>query len=606
MVQNITPEEVLLRQTSAVSVLTAFDDAKLYEKASESKKVDSSNVKSDEVDERLQDNATDSGDVREDNLEGDGDADGDVDGKADDDNGGNQGGQYADYDNYDDDTTEVVPLQKVVSVYAMENRVPTNPNLGSASVSAPEKEVEVHSPTDKGEDGNELDSTPKEDAEVQGATQRDQKEEGIDDDVVEKSKQPNVNETDVDASPDLGTISGNFAPTYPPSFRSLNIESDEESVDESVEVIIDDQGHKNPTDKTGGSCGVLKIVTTTTTTKIQRTIGLQKRRSAAKPDLPKAPQQLERNQSSPNGAVSMSVKPKSVLRSTSAGISRPKAPTPNVPVRKSARSRGVSPALPRGISSETEKSNESKKSEKKVHITATPDAQSGSSSPDDEFGNMVDSPLVLRKARSTHSVVWHYPLKSFLGQSQGPKESDDLVRDHEETKASTIQKKLTSEEGKSSNAITPDSAPTQKPREKESVVNQSEDIIIRKSDSRASSGSSGLSNSTSATGVTDKASNRSIRTFHPFGGVRPFFNSESEKETSALKIPRKSNKKKSTKVYKMTQGLRKDNSSEGSRIATMTTNEEKSAASSTRNSVRKHTSIQTSKERKSRFSLKMW
>ena len=607
MVQKSTPEEILLRQRSAVSVLS-LDDAKLYDEASESQEDDddSSDVQSDEEDERLQgvqeqDNAADEVDVREDNLEGDGDVDGNVNGKADDDTGGHQGAQYA-YSDYDDDATEAVPLQKVVSVYEVKHRVPTNPNLGSASEAAPEKEVEVQSLMGKGEDGNELDSAPKENAEVQSATQ---KEEGRDDDVVEESNQPFVNETDVDASPDLGTISGEFPPTSPPpSFRSVNDEEcDDESVGESVEVMLDDQGHQDASNKTEGSSGILKIVRTTTTTLIQRTIGLQKRRSTAKPDLPKAPQQLARYQSSPSGAFSTIMKPKSVLRSKSAGISKPKKPTPNVPVGKSVHSRGVIPALPRGISSETEKSNESKKPEKKERMTAAPDAQSKGSSPDDEFGNMVDLPLLLRKSRSAHAVVWQYPLKTYLGQDQGPKASQDLVLDNSETKASTIQKKLTSE-NESSNAMKPDPAPTKKTREKESVVNQSKDIIIRNIDSRSSSGTSGLSNSTSATEVTEKAGNRTIRTFHPFGGVRSFFSSESEKERSVLKT-RKINKKKSKRVYRMTQGLGKDNS-EDSRIATMTTIEEKPAASNRRDSVRKHTSIQTSKERKSRFTFKMW
>lgn len=509
MVQKSTPEEIFLRHRSAVSVLS-LGDAKLYEEASESSHEDdndSSDVKADEEDERLQgvqeqDNTADEVDLREDNLEGDDDVDGDVDGKADDeDTGGHQGAQYA-YSDYDDDATEALPLQKIVSVYELKHRVPTNPNLGSASESAPEKEVDAQSPIGKGEngeDGNELDSAQEEYAESQSATQN---KEGRDDDVVEESNEPIVNETDVVASLDLGTISRKFPPTCPPSSsRSVHHEEcDDESVCESVEVVLDD-----------------------------------------------------------------------------------------VPVGKSVRSRGVILLpLPRGKSSETEKNNESKKPEKKERMTA-PDAQSKGSSPDDEFGNMVDSPaLLMRKSRSAHVVVWQYPLvKIYLGQNQGPKASEDLVLDNSDTKASTIQKKLNSEK-ESSNAMKPDPAPTKKIRD------QSKDSIFRNIDSRSSSGTSGLSNSTSATEVTERAGNRTFGTFHPFG-----VSSESEKERSVLKNC-KIKTKKIKKVKKMTQGLGKDNS-EDSRIATITTIEEKPAARS-----RKHTSIQLSKDRKSRFTLKMW
>ena len=335
---------------------------------------------------------------------------------------------------------------------------------------------------------------------------------------------------------------------------------------------------------------------------VNRTVGLKKNMSAH-PKSPKSPKQQQATKQSAKSLTrsvsyketdSKTTKQKTFTRSASTG-------TPRKKVSKQVFSRVRS----RGVRTGVEKSTAGARPHSFPH----------------ELRNMVDEPLLLKKSRTTNSantVVWQFPLESKIRQNPNKKVSAsefNLTPSSEtdpQMEASTAQQ---TEKEESTSRVKTKSDPTltKEVEEKECVneqpkdfiavrtINETGDVIaIPNIDSRGSV-DTGVSGSTRSTDVTHKVGNRSVRTFHPFGGVKWIGSTVNKKEKSQLSSRNKGKKKK---VYTMTQGLGKG--TEESKTTTVKTRVEKQIDQ--RRTVKKSTSIETSKERKKRFGFipKMW
>jgi len=360
---------------------------------------------------------------------------------------------------------------------------------------------------------------------------------------------------------------------------------------------------------------------------IHGSVALKKHRSAH----PKSPKSLHQQQSAKQRGRILPrptsfkeenrtiTKPEPILRSASTGTPRntvPKAtskfPSTTGPSKFYGR-KSPSPEWERrnvGVIPLSSEKEETKKTESEKLVLGTRPSSSFR-----ELRNMVDRPILLAKARTTHSqtintVAWKYPMetKSGLHPMKTLSELDSRLTQtetelkKEAARAIQIQKEesasadtIVLKEAKSNPALV-----RKYTKEEDCMDNHQprDSITIHSIESRGSA----VSEITRETDATAKVVNRSVRTFHPFRGVQRFDSAESEKDKSQSSSPNEIRKKKNKKVYKMTQGL-----GQGTKES-----DKKNKAfleikrDSSRRTVKKPTSIETSKEWKRRFTLKMW
>ena len=238
------------------------------------------------------------------------------------------------------------------------------------------------------------------------------------------------------------------------------------------------------------------------------------------------------------------------------------------------------PALPRGISSSAS-SRVSKSSEKKEVQADSPksDVKEESKSYSKELDNMNDDPLTLKRTRTAGSAIgWQYPLSSELGprpSTTGGAIENDLSNDNsieEFTGANEIPKDVSEKSAKVSSEKSMNSKTNSKTSKDTKESNPSAD-------------------------ETDRVRNTSSRALHPISGavVTPEKIAPSPMFTPTRTIQRR----KTKKVYKITQGLK----SQKSTVVDKPVVEKEEAETVVRSD-----SIETSKEKKKSrsFRLKMW
>lgn len=267
-------------------------------------------------------------------------------------------------------------------------------------------------------------------------------------------------------------------------------------------------------------------------------------------------------------------------RSVNTNPSEDKSEVKSVVSKKSSSSSGMRPALPRGISSSAS-SRVSKSSEKKEVQADSPksDVKEEAKSYSEELDNMNDDPLTLKRTRTAGSAIgWQYPLSSELGprpSTTGGTVKNDLSNDSctdEFTGANELPKDVL----------------------EKSTKDTSDKSMNSKTNSKTSKDTK---ESNPSADDTDRVRNTSSRALHPISGavVTPEKIAPSPMFTPTRTIQRR----KTKKVYKITQGLK----SQKSTVVDKPVVEKEEAETVVRSD-----SIETSKEKKKSrsFRLKMW
>ena len=449
-------------------------------------------------------------------------------------------------------------------------------------------------------------------------------------------KQYTSNQSELDSSPKKGTISGNTfaggaaaaAAAIRRSFSCGSCEMDED--DKSVEAqMFDKENDKNENDnendddsegnnvnppeaKYSGSessspPSILKRASSVPLKREMRTTrtGFTRTRSVhPKEPSTKAAKKNAKNLRNPKrmDRASSFLELTSVMKPNPVTMVRPKTSymrsTPVEKVQNSAKKITIEeprpkknatiPKRPKGVTSDDERKRRSTKVDR-PQTTPTPTSSQ-------------HKPMDLKKVRTANTVGWQFPVQSSFKGAEEEKEAAvskiDKVLSKSSSNAEEVPDVMDEDSLASASQENRDEiAENTDVQETIENIEKAEEPDVDDDCTHAGSITSAITSATNAsvfTEKTEKAGNRSIRKLKVFGSP---VKSISEKEGAlwTSRTPRVNRKR----MMKKTKGL-------GRKTETVEASNETKSANSPPRKVIKPTKIETSKQKKSRFTLKMW